>query len=820
MNRDQSIDTEAPLAAAATAATAATATTTSTTTTTTATTQHRLALLQSQYRAFTKQRIARRKAGGGNEANSERGLAALDFVNHDLPQLDNTDVLKKVLLSDLPLGYHTRDGINSFHIAASRSNEKIIHKLLNSHTISKVPIKSQARAHKINPRKRTRDGMSALHFCASAEADNVDVCKLVLEIMLESHHKYDGTSSHMFTELNLSDVPDVSTPRERLICELLLQKTKKVGLNVLGLCCLSANAKVLQFLLNQIIESPKDIGMYVLQQNITSRNHTFLHIAAYNCDLDMLKIFQSMGIEFHPYFVKDHDGRNPIHHLAMSKHASSVLHEETYELLKQEYFVHVQKGQGRGGDGDGGDDGEGPGAPSSTPAKTLLEEMLRQTTNKGETPLHLACNSGASGLARLLWKDGSRWDARDSHGNTPFVLLLRHRFKSSNIMKLLKEIIKASPHSWFDHSVHRKTGRSALIRACEWRNLKALKIMLNHLPSKQCLNYVDAGGKTPLHYCSETSFVGGLKLLLETISGDDGGGGGGGGDGGGGVTSEIAEKHSLHQNNPESSGGDGSHVNLSRVLSLQDNDGCTPLMSAIGSSDATAVEIILKAIIKMDCQNMERQEVLPQLIHVIEPESEPEPEQTTNDPQKNDIQQEETTTPQDDHIPLNRLPPLESPPVLPLLFEQHDNAPPIPATNYLLLCKQLVEYQNSDGLSPLQIAALLPDATIIKLLLEASVLCECSQYVASSLTKEENNVLHCSAAGGSVATILTLVEFDYNLASHLSKQKNYKNKRPSDLAKYWKHHDVCEMLLHLEHNTYDKSTCRMEGVVESEEPVL
>ena len=78
--------------------------------------------IQSQYRAFTKQRIARRKAGGGNEANSERGLAALDFVNHDLPQLHNTEVLKKVLLSDLPLGYHTRDGINSFHIAASRSN--------------------------------------------------------------------------------------------------------------------------------------------------------------------------------------------------------------------------------------------------------------------------------------------------------------------------------------------------------------------------------------------------------------------------------------------------------------------------------------------------------------------------------------------------------------------------------------------------------------------------------------------------------------------------------------------------------------------------
>ena len=91
--------------------------------------------------------------------------------------------------------------------------------------------------------------------------------------------------------------------------------------------------------------------------------------------------------------------------------------------------------------------------------------------------------------------------------------------------------------------------------------------------------------------------------------------------------------------------------------------------------------------------------------------------------------------------------------------------------------------------------------------------------MASSLTKEENNVLHCSAAGGSVATILTLVAFDYDLLAHLSKQKNHKNKRPSDLAKYWKHHDVCEMLLHLEHNTYDKSTCRMEGVVEGEEPV-
>ena len=62
--------------------------------------------------------------------------------------------------------------------------------------------------------------------------------------------------------------------------------------------------------------------------------------------------------------------------------------------------------------------------------------------------------------------------------------------------------------------------------------------MLNHLPSKQCLNYVDAGGKTPLHYCSETSFVGGLTLLLDTISGGDGGGDDGG-DGDGGVVQRL-----------------------------------------------------------------------------------------------------------------------------------------------------------------------------------------------------------------------------------------------------------------------------------------
>ena len=758
------------------------------------------ALLQSQFRIFTKLRLARRAAGGGNESNSVRGLAALGFVNHTLPQHENQELLKKVLLSDLPIGYTNRDGINAFHLACSRSNLKIVHKLINSGAVSILPIKPQARAHQINPRKRTRDGMSALHFCCAGDRDAVDLCTLVLNLMLKTSHMYDGTRGVCLQEH--PSIPGIGTPKERLICELLLQKTNTVGLNVLGVCGLSSNPLVMEYLLAQL-PSP-NVGLYVLSQNTTSRHQSLVHIAANNCDYTMLLLFQNMGLPFDTHFTKDLDGRNPLHHLAMSKRASSTLQHQTYELLKQEYFKQQHGKHSSSSSSSNSSNGSGSGSGSGSEQRNIavLQELLSQTTKMGETPLHLACNSGASTLARLLWKDGARWDARDGNGNTPLVLLLRHRFKSTRIMLLLKDILIAHPHSWFDQSLHRATGKSALVKACEWRNLPALQTMLICLPHQKCMHLVDVNGKTPVHHCSETAFTGGLQLLLEQdycqlgggeVDGEGGESGEGGGDkdggseGGGGA---IAERHSLYvggESNTTASGG-----NESSVLGLQDNDGYTPLMLAIGSNDFMAVDVILRAVVRIDRWNYAKKKIHP-------PPPPPPPPPLLLPPLL---------------PPLQPLEPLQS---LPSLEDTIGIPADTLSSQYPMLTEQLIRYQNNDGLTPLQISALLSDSTIMKSILDASIQCNVSRYILSSLTKEENNVLHCSAAGGSTATVELLATFDPNLTKHLSKQRNQKGKRPSDLAQYWKQHDVRELLLNLEHGKSGSKSRRGSTIVDAKD---
>jgi ankyrin repeat protein len=719
------------------------------------------AKMQSNFRKFVKQRIERRKAGGGNEANSDRGLASLNFVNHSMPQNQHQKLLQKVLLSDLPIGYHNKEGINALHVASSRSNIKIINKLINSGSISKVKIKPKQRAHKINPRKKTRDGMSALHFVASADKDDIVTCELILNLMLDTFHVYDGTSSHMFDARNLNyvNLPDVSTSRERLICELLLQKTNKVGINVLGVCCLSSNSLVMEYLLNQFEPSVfynqenvtsnesttvpsidtinysanesnsiqnvnrhvNPVGLYILEQNITSRGHSYYHIACNNCDYKMLKLFERMGATFD--FKTDLDGRSPMHHLAMTTRAASNSHKIVYDFIKSKYLLQCRS------------------SPINNKDKDMIRKMLNLTNNKGETPLHLACKTGAAALARMIWVDGGNllFKNKDNVGNNPFINLLKHRYKNKKILLLIRDIIKQLPHSWFDHSLHRKTGKSALIIACEWRNVEALEIMLQSLPSNNCLHYVDIYCKTPMHYCSEMNFLEGLELLLQ-------------------YDNQLINKSS-------------SNANTS-VLELQDHEGCTPLMLAIGSNDSIAVDMVLKAVVLLDCQNLKRQK------------------EKDNENAENAENVENAENAENDTTPIQVM--------------MDDNGIPLDASSssppYLHLTNQLMKYQNNDGLSPLQISALLPTANIINILLEASKVCNCSQYITSSMTKEENNILHCSAAGGSIETILALASFNFDLTVHLTRQRNCKGKRPSDLAKYWKHHEVCKLLLNLEHD--------------------
>ena len=62
--------------------------------------------------------------------------------------------------------------------------------------------------------------------------------------------------------------------------------------------------------------------------------------------------------------------------------------------------------------------------------------------------MHLACNSGATELARSLWMDNAPLDVVDGRGHTPMTCLLRHRFKATQQMKLFKELIVARPHRW------------------------------------------------------------------------------------------------------------------------------------------------------------------------------------------------------------------------------------------------------------------------------------------------------------------------------------------------------------------------------------
>ena len=77
--------------------------------------------MQSIYRKFTRERIARRKAGGGYDARSTRGLQALGFIDHSLPHHPHNDLLKSILLCDLPANYHTKGGVNGFHVPRRRA---------------------------------------------------------------------------------------------------------------------------------------------------------------------------------------------------------------------------------------------------------------------------------------------------------------------------------------------------------------------------------------------------------------------------------------------------------------------------------------------------------------------------------------------------------------------------------------------------------------------------------------------------------------------------------------------------------------------------
>ena len=171
--------------------------------------------LLSQFRLFQKQRIQDKK-NGKNQSKSERGLISVGFNNHLLPHQKYINLLKKVLLSDLPAGYHTRnEGMNALHVACANGNVHVIETLVRTSIAMKQPMTIKQREYKINPRKKTKDNMSLLHFCAISDGDNANIIDIVLSVMLKTDHDHDGTRS-----VSGGPVPPMLTSKERLTCEL------------------------------------------------------------------------------------------------------------------------------------------------------------------------------------------------------------------------------------------------------------------------------------------------------------------------------------------------------------------------------------------------------------------------------------------------------------------------------------------------------------------------------------------------------------------------------------------------------------------------
>mgnify|MGYP000979708183 CR=1 FL=1 len=171
--------------------------------------------LLSQFRLFQKQRIQDKK-DGKNQSTSERGLASVGFHNHVLPHQNFSNLLKKVLLSDLPAGYHTRnEGMNALHVACANGNVHVIETLVRTSISMKQPMSIKQRDYKINPRKKTKDNMSLLHFCAISDGDDSNIIDIVLEAMLKTDHEHDGTRP-----MSGDAVPTMLTSKERLTCEL------------------------------------------------------------------------------------------------------------------------------------------------------------------------------------------------------------------------------------------------------------------------------------------------------------------------------------------------------------------------------------------------------------------------------------------------------------------------------------------------------------------------------------------------------------------------------------------------------------------------
>lgn len=500
----------------------------------------RIARMQSLYRKFTRERIARRKAGGGYDARSTRGLQALGFSDHSLPHHPHNEFLKKILLCDLPIAYHTKPaGVNAFHVSAQLGNLQVLENIISLGVSTKTVISRG----KIDPRRRTKDGMSALHFAALADTDNPQIMKRVLEAILKTAPR---------GEFLLPDTLPVLTQPQRLVAQVVLQQAHS-GLNVLGYCALSGNRKMMLYLLremgcgnpslyqdtevldreearaeNLLCADWMVMAKYSLEMNVTSDGalQRLQHIVCYNADADTLQMLLDHGITITG--ATDADGKNVFHHLAGSWRASAS------ERLSRTFGILKLQMRNKCGESNQADD-----------------IVRMRTATEGQTPLHLACSAGTTDIAKMLLEESGGYACvteRDASGATPVMLLLRHRFKAKKQMELLKCLIStpSSRDTWWSDHMCGKSGQSLAIKACEWRNMVALRIVLD-AEGTGPVDHADHEGKTSLHHCCEFGWKAGIETLLL----------------------------------------------YGASLDAQDSEGSTPLMLAIGANDLKTVDFLL-----------------------------------------------------------------------------------------------------------------------------------------------------------------------------------------------------------------------------------
>ena len=147
----------------------------------------------SQFRKFLKQRTFRRRNGLAQEAASVRGLATLGHDVHSYASQDQElhKLLQRVLLSELPMAYHTRLGQNALHAAAASGNLASVRSIIEAGTLTST--KRKAAAAFINPAAKDHNGWTALHYsAASSLQDSCEVLQTLLDQLEPDVHDHDA----------------------------------------------------------------------------------------------------------------------------------------------------------------------------------------------------------------------------------------------------------------------------------------------------------------------------------------------------------------------------------------------------------------------------------------------------------------------------------------------------------------------------------------------------------------------------------------------------------------------------------------------------